>query len=164
MLPLWNGANRLDTTANLSVRRRAWQAFLEFVQKYAEQFPRANENQSDLAVSYNKMGDLAVAAGDGDAARDWFGKGLAIRARLATLMPESLIIAEDLAISCIKLASLRQTIDDGTKLLHQAVDILLPFIAAGRATPRTKQIYDYVSDVRFQGSGKVFSPAKSGDR
>jgi tetratricopeptide (TPR) repeat protein len=114
--------------------------------------PADVQAQRDLSVSYNKMGDLAVAAGERAAAQEWYGKALAIAERLAALVPESLQFADDLAIYCIKLAFARaeQSAEEmqmdvqRVKLLRRAMDVLTPFIASGRAMPRTQQIFDFV--------------------
>ncbi|MGA8169587.1 MAG: hypothetical protein WB816_01925, partial [Methylocystis sp.] len=60
--------------------------------------------QRDLSVSYERLGDLAVAAGDGKAARDYFEKGLTVRKRLAEGDPGNAWYQRDLIISFVKLA------------------------------------------------------------
>ena len=49
--------------------------------------------QRELSVSYNKLGDVAVAAGQLDAARRAYEQGLAIRERLATADPSNSAVA-----------------------------------------------------------------------
>jgi len=60
------------------------------------------EFQRDLAISYNKLGDLAEAAGDAAAARDWYTQALEIAQRLVQLVqadPGNVEFQRDLAIS-----------------------------------------------------------------
>ena len=45
--------------------------------------------QRDLAVSYNKLGDVAVSAGKLDDARDWFDKALTVTKALADKAPSN---------------------------------------------------------------------------
>jgi tetratricopeptide (TPR) repeat protein len=68
--------------------------------------PENTEFQRDLSISYNKLGDLAVAAGDAAAARQAYTDGLHIRERLARLAPENTAFQRDLSISYNKLGDL----------------------------------------------------------
>jgi len=61
--------------------------------------------QRDLSVSYNRLGDLAVAAGDGKAARDFFEKALAVRKKIAEADPDNAGFQRDLIVSLVKMAA-----------------------------------------------------------
>lgn len=58
--------------------------------------PRNTEWQRDLSVSHNKVGDIAVAAGELPTARSAYEASLAIRTRLAVLDPSNAQWREDL--------------------------------------------------------------------
>jgi len=54
---------------------------------------------------YNRLGDLAVAAGDGKAARDFFEKALAVRKKIAEADPDNAGFQRDLIVSLVKMAA-----------------------------------------------------------
>jgi len=79
--------------------------------------------QRDLSVSYERLGDLLSALGQGEEARRYYQQALEIRARLAAAEPERADYQRDLVISLARVADS----DDGAKrreLLLQARDIL----------------------------------------
>ena len=68
--------------------------------------PERADYQRDLSVSYNKLGDLMAALGQGEAARDFFQKDLAIAERLARAEPERADYQRDLSVSYERLGDL----------------------------------------------------------
>ena len=60
--------------------------------------------QSDLAVSFGKLGDVAVSAGKLEDARGWFEKALAVVKALAAADPSNAGWQRDLAVSYDELA------------------------------------------------------------
>jgi hypothetical protein len=67
--------------------------------------------QVNLAVTYSKLGDLAVAARDAAAARDWYTQRLAIARRLVQADPGNVQFQRDLSVSYGRLAMLSATSD-----------------------------------------------------
>ena len=63
--------------------REAFAKALAISERLAAAEPDRADYQRDLSVSYNKMGDLFSALGQGEAAREAFAKALAIAERLA---------------------------------------------------------------------------------
>jgi tetratricopeptide (TPR) repeat protein len=62
--------------------------------------------QHELLVSCGRLGDLAVAAGDAAAARDWYTQGLQIRRRLVEVDPGNVQFQRDLSVSYERLGDL----------------------------------------------------------
>ena len=79
----------------------------------AEADPANAQFQRDLSVSYNKMGDLAVAAGDGKAAREAFQRSLEVAKKLAEADPANAQFQRDLSVSFEKMGDLLGREGDG---------------------------------------------------
>jgi tetratricopeptide (TPR) repeat protein len=75
--------------------------------------PRRADYQRDLSVSYNRLGDLMGTLGNGEAAREYFQKGLDIRERLAGAEPQRADYQRDLSVSYEKLGDLMGTLGNG---------------------------------------------------
>ncbi len=69
----------------------------------ADADPTSADKQRDLSVSFNKLGGVAVAAGDLIAAKGYFTQSLGIRVKLAVADLTSAAEQRDLSISFIKL-------------------------------------------------------------
>ena len=76
--------------------------------------PANTEWQRDLSVSHERLGDLAVAAGDTTTAADHYNTGLAIRERLAAADPANTEWQRDLSISHNRLGDLARAAGDTT--------------------------------------------------
>jgi len=76
--------------------------------------------QRDLSISHNKLGDLAVAAGDLSTAQQRFQAGLAIRERLAAADPSNTAWQRDLSISQQRLTELENA-QDAPMVVHQGL-------------------------------------------
>ncbi|MBY0360684.1 MAG: hypothetical protein K2X45_02155, partial [Phreatobacter sp.] len=111
-------------------------------QRLAEADPGNAQFQRDLSISWNKIGDLAVAAGDGKAAREAFEKGLAVRQRLAEADPGNAQFQRDLILSHVKLASCSDQPDDHYRAALAIVERLQ---AEGRIEPKDAWV---ISDLR----------------
>ena len=75
--------------------------------------PDRADYQRDLSVSYNKLGDLLRALGQGETARDYYDKSLAIRERLAAAEPNRADCQRDLSVSYNKLGDLLRALGQG---------------------------------------------------
>jgi len=105
----YNKLGNVEAAAgNLAAARERFEASLAIFDRLAEQEPgnAGQENkqlQRDLSVSYNKLGDVEVAAGNLAAARERFEAGLAIADRLAQQEPGNAEWQRDLSVSYNKL-------------------------------------------------------------
>jgi hypothetical protein len=68
--------------------------------------PDRADCQRDLSVSYNKMGDLYRDLGQGEAARKFYLKDLAIAERLAAAEPDRADYQRDLIVSLVRQAQM----------------------------------------------------------
>ena len=89
--------------------------------------------RSDLSVSFNKMGDLFQALGQGEQARQAFQRSLDIRERLAAAEPDRADAAWDLVASLWRMATLDG--DRGREHFVRALAILQALHAAGKLFP-----------------------------
>jgi hypothetical protein len=64
--------------------------------------------QRNLSVSYDRLGQLAAAAGETDQAREWFDQALAIDLRLAAADPDNPEFQRNLTISYGRLETLAE--------------------------------------------------------
>ncbi len=80
------------------------------IRQLAEADPTSAVKQRDLSVSYNKLGDVSKLAGDLQAARDFFEKGLGISRKLAEDDPDrnNADKQRDLSITFYKLGEVSQ--------------------------------------------------------
>ena len=83
-----------------------YQAALAIAERLAAADPTNTEWQRDLSVSHNKLGDLAVAAGDLAAAQQHYQAALTIRERLAAADPTNTEWQRDLSVSHEQLGDL----------------------------------------------------------
>ncbi|MBL8327815.1 MAG: hypothetical protein JNJ71_03115, partial [Rubrivivax sp.] len=90
------GSMRLGLTERALARTREVSAVFE--QRVAAEPGRA-DYQRGLSVSYSKLGDLMSALGQGEQAREFFEKSLAIRKRLAEAEPGRADYQRDLSVS-----------------------------------------------------------------
>jgi tetratricopeptide (TPR) repeat protein len=74
---------------------------------------RKDGHQRELAISYNRLADLAANAGHGDEAQDLYQRALAIRQVLATGYPGNATYQHDLSVTYDRLARLTQDIGQG---------------------------------------------------
>ncbi|MDR4485728.1 MAG: CHAT domain-containing protein, partial [Nitrospirales bacterium] len=81
----------------------------------AQAEPDRADYQRDLSVSYNKMGDLYGALGEGEKAREACGKALAIRERLVQAEPDRADYQRDLSVSYEKMGDLYGALGEGEK-------------------------------------------------
>ena len=77
----------------------ALRALLDRQERLAQAEPDRADYQRDLSVSYNKMGDLYRDLGQGEQARQAYGKSLAIAERLAQAEPDRADYQRDLSVS-----------------------------------------------------------------
>ena len=110
-------ADRLGRTALASASQRLLtSAFCDLVsQELADAEPGNTMYRRDLSVSFNKLADLAVAAGEGDRARGLFEQSLAIRQELADAEPGNTMYRRDLSVSLERLADLAVAAGEGDR-------------------------------------------------
>ena len=87
-------------------------------QKYErliEAEPDRADYQRDLSVSYERMGDLYRALGQGEKARESYQESLAIRERLAQSEPDRADYQRDLSVSYNKMGDLYRALGQGEK-------------------------------------------------
>ncbi|MFM7362614.1 MAG: CHAT domain-containing protein, partial [Cyanobacteriota bacterium] len=82
-------------------------------QRLATAEPDRADLQRDLSVSYNKMGDLYQALGQGEPARQMYRNSLQIRERLATAEPDRADLQRDLSVSYNKMGDLYRALGQG---------------------------------------------------
>ncbi|HMN95565.1 MAG TPA: hypothetical protein PKC43_05005, partial [Phycisphaerales bacterium] len=85
--------------------RSAYQSALSIRERLAKSEPDRADYQRDLSVSYERMGDLYSALGQGEAARSAYQSALSIRERLAESEPDRADYQRDLAASYERMAT-----------------------------------------------------------
>ncbi|MDB6025452.1 MAG: hypothetical protein JWM68_1675 [Verrucomicrobiales bacterium] len=93
--------NHQSTPATVALLKKAEVIFRELVASDPDNAAR----QRDLSVSYNGLGDLAVAQGQLDDAARAYADGLTIRKKLAASNPSNTQWQRDLSVSYVKLGS-----------------------------------------------------------
>ena len=83
------------------------------IERLAESEPDRADYQRDLSVSYNKVGDLYRALGQGEPAREAYLKSLAIRERLAQAEPDRADYQRDLSVSYDRMGDLYSALGQG---------------------------------------------------
>ncbi len=91
----------------------AYRRLLDLHEQRVRAEPKRADYQRDLSVSYNKLGDLMGALGEGEAARQYFEKSLEIRERLVRAEPQRADYQRDLAVSYNKLGDLMRALGEG---------------------------------------------------
>ncbi|MFN7768380.1 MAG: CHAT domain-containing protein [Planctomycetaceae bacterium] len=94
---------RLGDTQRAKAR---WQGVLQQFEARATAHPDRADYQRDLSVSFNTMGDLYRALGEGPAARDACQKSLDIAQKLASAEPDRADYQRDLSVSFNKMGNL----------------------------------------------------------
>ena len=84
----WVTARALPREGRASTTHRPWRSRL----------PDRADYQRDLSVSYDKLGDLLQALGQGEAARQYYQQALEIRQRLAVAEPDRADYQRDLSV------------------------------------------------------------------
>ena len=87
-------------------------AALEIAEKFAKKYPDNPQMQRDLGVSYNKLGDIAIALNDYTAAERYYAKALEIGERLVEKYPEDPNLQRDLSVSYNNLGGIAEARND----------------------------------------------------
>jgi hypothetical protein len=95
--------------------------------------PQQADYQRDLSVSYERMGDLYRALGQGEATREAYQQALEIAQRLASAEPQRADYQWDLVSSLLRIA--QYAADGGAEHLVRAQAILHRLYEAGALTP-----------------------------
>ena len=98
----------------------------------AQAEPDRADYQRDLSVSYERVGDLYRALGQGDEARPAFLQSLAIRERLAQAEPDRADYQRDLWTSLWQLGNLQNSLTH----LRRALALAEALHATGRMPPK----------------------------
>ena len=110
------------------------------MERLAKAEPERADYQRDLSVSYNKMGDLFSALGQGEDARQAFAKALAIRERLAKAEPDRADYQRDLIVSCVKMSEIDP--ERAPEYLSRALAIARALQDRGRFMPADAGMVD----------------------
>jgi tetratricopeptide (TPR) repeat protein len=117
-----------------------WGQILRRYERLAQAEPGRADYQRDLSVSYNKMGDLFRALGQGEEARQAFAKSLAIRERLAQAEPGRADYQRDLIVSWVKMSDIEPA--RAREHLSRAHDIARSLRDQGRLAPADAWMVD----------------------
>ncbi|MBL8692615.1 MAG: tetratricopeptide repeat protein [Planctomycetes bacterium] len=85
----------------------------ELLEQLVISAPHRVDFQRDLSVSYERMGDLMLALGQGDPAKAFFEKSLLIRERLARSEPDRADFQRDLSVSYDRMGDLMRALGQG---------------------------------------------------
>ncbi|HPI60432.1 hypothetical protein, partial [Zoogloea sp.] len=99
-------------------------------EKLARAEPQRADYQRDLSVSYNKLGDLMTALGNGDDAQRYFQQALNIAEKLARAEPQRADYQRDLVISLMRMADVDAQRTE--TYLEQGLSILEALKRSGR--------------------------------
>jgi tetratricopeptide (TPR) repeat protein len=86
---------------------------LAIAERLAQAEPDRADYQRDLSVSYERVGDLYRALGQGDSAREAYLKSLAIAERLAQAEPDRADYQRDLSVSYKRVGDLYRALGQG---------------------------------------------------
>ncbi len=144
----------------LAVKRH--EALLRLHQDRAQAEPDRADYQRDLSVSYERMGDLYTALGQGDQAKEAYLNSLQIFERLAQAEPDRADYQRDLSVSYNKVGDLYRALGQG----DQAKEFFLKDLAiAERLAQAEPDRADYQVDlaVSLAKVGQV-SDTENGER
>jgi tetratricopeptide (TPR) repeat protein len=105
-------ATALTRTGNLRAATARVELHVQLARAKVESHPTDLLAQSNLSVSYNKLGDLARARGDSDQAEQLYRDCLDIARRLAGTDPTNTQLQRDLSVSYNKLGDLARARGD----------------------------------------------------
>jgi len=91
--------------------------------------------QRELALTYGRLGGLAVADGAGDEAKVWLGKDLALRQQIAASDPDNALWQTELIVSLVQSA---RAGDEPQAHLEQALALAQKLDAAGKLNANQK--------------------------
>ncbi len=94
--------------------RNLWERGQTFFVKRLEADPDSEWDARELAACHERLGNLAVAEGDGNTARKAYQDSLEIRERLSRNSPENAQYARDVAVSLSNFATLLDNANDPT--------------------------------------------------
>lgn len=106
-------ADALWVLGNTQTALEKTERALQTLEKRAHKEPNRADYQSNLSVSYERMGDLLKALGRGEQTRQFFEKSLLIRERLAREEPNRADYQRNLAVSYNKLGDLLEDLGQG---------------------------------------------------
>jgi tetratricopeptide (TPR) repeat protein len=121
--------------------RERYQEVTDILERLARAEPDRADYQRDLSVSYNTMGDLFKALGQGEAARDAFQKALDIAERLARAEPDRADYQWDLVLSLARITDFEKG-----DHLSRALAILRTLDVAGRLYPRQRELLEMLEN------------------
>ena len=124
------GSRQLGRTDRALARTRE---IAEVFERRAQQAPERADYQRELSVSFEKLGDLMSDLGQGEQAREFFEKSLAIRKRLAEAEPGRADYQRDLCVSLARCAQSQGA--QGVALAVAAAALARQLANSGRLSP-----------------------------
>ncbi len=106
-------SDRAFETGRSSEALSAAQEARELLEALVQSEPQRADYQRDLSVSYDKLGDLMGALGEGEAARQYFEKSLEIRERLVRAEPQQADYQRNPSVSYERLGDLMRALGEG---------------------------------------------------
>jgi len=136
------------------------------VQKRADTEPSNTTWQSDLAVTYRKLGGVAVSASRLEDARGWFDKALAITKTLAAADPSNTTWQRDLAVSYDRLGAVAMSagkLDDAHDWFDKSLAVRRTLAAAdpSNTTWQRDLAFSYIRLGQFGGAAGKLDDARS---
>ena len=113
--------------------------------------PDRADFQRDLSVSYDRMGDIYRALGEGEKARQAFLQSLQISERLATAEPDRADYRIDLSLSLIRVGLVSGA--EGRRAIEMAREILVELDLAGRLPLSDKPKIEAIESILSQLEG-----------
>ena len=120
-------------SGDLKAARGYFEDGLLIRRRLADADPDSAENQRDLSISFNKLGNVSMESGDLKAARGYFEDDLRISRRLAETDPDSAVKERDLWVSHYKIADVLEREGHAGAMEHwkSAHEILAGMVASG---------------------------------
>ena len=131
-----------DADGPLAAARKAYQQAFDIAQKLAAADPTDAQAQRDLSISYDKLGNVSLQAGQVTEALTLYQKALEISQKQAAADPTDAQAQSDLVVSFYNLGSTHQKLRDPTKAIlwfQRGLEVLERLDQTGRLAPSQKE-------------------------
>src|SRR5206468_1762564 len=98
--------------------RLLWETALPWLEAQQHRYSNDSVWLRDLSVSYNKLGDVYRAIGEGQKALEFYNQSMQIAERLYKAEPHRADLARDLSVSYSKLGDVYRATGEGQKALE----------------------------------------------